>query len=96
MRKITKEAVNAFLQGYDYSNSNTKVLASGNTVSSTMTLFGNLIAIKNADYISITNAGYFTATTKERLNGIPGVSISQSKGVWYLNGKEWDGEWIMI
>lgn len=46
--------------------------------------------------LEITNAGWATNTTKERLNGIPGVSISQRKGIWYLNGKEWGGKFIKI
>lgn len=33
------------------------------------------------------NAGYQTATTKARLNVLPGVRISQKGGTWYNNGK---------
>lgn len=61
-------------------------------------LFGNVIAVKdrkNGD-VWITNAGWNTVTTKERLNGIDGVSINQVKGIWYLNGKQWGGEWTKV
>lgn len=62
-----------------------------------MTLHGNLIARRGANgMIQVSNAGWFSNTTKERLNGIPGVSVCQRKGVWYLNGKEWNGEWVTV
>lgn len=41
-------------------------------------------------------AGYATVTTKERLNALEGVGIQQKKGKWYLNGVEWNGEWIKV
>lgn len=44
----------------------------------------------------VTNAGWPTNTTKERLNGLPGVHIQQIKGKWYLDGKEWDGKLIDV
>lgn len=44
--------------------------------------------------VEITDAGWATTTTtKERLNGLPWVSISQKKGVWYLNGKPLTSEY---
>lgn len=64
-----------------------------------MSLFGNRIAYRYNDperTLSITNAGWFSNTTKERLNGIPGVSINQKKGEWYLNGNQWDGKLIDV
>lgn len=90
MRKITEDAVNAFMSGNKFSRSNTKV------IHFTLYLHGNLIAKKDGVGLKITNAGWFTATTKERLNGLPNVNIVQRKGVWYLNGKEWDGSWIYV
>jgi hypothetical protein len=53
----------------------------------------NTIAIKDriTNKISITNCGWFTPTTKERLNALPNVNIVQKNFVWYLNGQEWDG-----
>ena len=46
--------------------------------------------------LQITTAGWNTVTTRERLNGLPNVSVIQRKGKLYLNGKEWDGEWIEV
>ena len=46
--------------------------------------------------LSITNCGWETATTKERLNALPNVRIQQKKGIWYLNDVEWDGKLIDV
>lgn len=62
-------------------------------------LFGNRIAYRYNDperTLSITNCGWNTATTKERLNALQNVSIQQLRGEWYLNGKKWDGELIDV
>lgn len=96
MRKITKDAINAFNQNTSFKADNTEVIANGAIVS--LHLFGNLIAEKNTDKgtLKITNAGWETNTTKERLNGLPNVSIGQQKGKWFLNGNLWDGKWIEV
>lgn len=44
----------------------------------------------------IRNAGWWTNTTKERLNGLSNVQISQRNYRWYLNGQIWDGNWIAV
>lgn len=96
MRKITKDAIEAFLNGDSFSRSNTKVeIELDKEV--VLSLFTHPIATKlpNGE-ILVTNAGYPTVTTKERLNGIPGVSIQQRKGQWFLNGSPWDGAWIHV
>lgn len=46
--------------------------------------------------VFITNAGWQSNVTKERLNGLHNVSICQKKGVWYLNGQQWDGKLIKV
>lgn len=96
MRKITSDAKKCFEAGRDYNGGNTKVLRGG------LFLFGNKIAEYaslfndgNRD-INITNCGYFTATTKERLNALEGVHIVQKAGEWFLNGTKWDGNWITV
>jgi len=97
MIKITQNAVNAFIQGQNFKSSNTEVKVLPNVT--VMSLHGNEIDYKYNDpenIISITNAGWESNTTKERLNGIPGLSISQRKGVWYLNGNVWEGSLIDI
>lgn len=93
-RKITTEAINAFMSGHKYKSGNTQVIIENNV--SKLYLFSHLIAKLDNNTISITNADYFTNTTKERLNALPGVCISQKKGKWYLNGVYWDGQWTTI
>ena len=46
--------------------------------------------------IQSTNCGWFSNTTKERLNGLPNVNIYQKNFEWFLNGKKWDGNLIDI
>lgn len=45
----------------------------------------------NASVVACFLRGFFTNTTKERLNALPGVNIVQKLGKWYLNGVLWDG-----
>ena len=93
-RQITENAVRAFLLGDNFNQSNTTVQADCTGVR--MYLFGNLIANRVGNRLQITTAGWNTTTTRERLNGLPNVSVTQHKGQLYLNGKEWDGELITI
>jgi len=97
MRSITVEAVKHFNSASSFKKGNTQVKVLPNVT--VLILFGNEIAYKYNDpqnTLSITTAGYKTNTTKERLNGLSNVSINQSKGIWYLNGVEWNGELIDI
>lgn len=96
MRKITILAKLAFENNENFNQSNTIVKVCDNYTR--LLLFNNEIACKNriTNEIFITNCGYFTNTTKERLNGLQGVNINQKKFVWYLNGKEWNGELTKI
>ena len=94
MRKITKEAVDAFLNGINFSKDNTCVIHTHKY--SFLYLHGNCIARQDSFDLMINHQGYLTKTTKERLNGIPGVHIQQKKGIWYLNGKEMLDGWNKI
>ena len=97
MRKITKESTEAFMNAKPFNKANMVVEVLPNVT--VLKLYGNAIAYRYNDpkkTLSITNCGWESNTTKERLNAIPGVSIQQSNFVWYLNGKEWDGELIDI
>ena len=97
MRKITEESVNAFMNARKFKKANMEVEVLSNVT--ILKLHGNPIAYRYNDpsrTLSITNAGWETTTTKERLNAIDGVSIYQKNWVWYLNGKEWDGKLIDI
>lgn len=95
MRQITKDAIKAFMRRETFSRDNTQVAI--HPTDTQLLLHGHLIAtIDLMGNIKITNAGWATNTTKERLNGIPGVSIHQKNFKWYLNGKEWNGEWTTV
>lgn len=96
MKNITLEACRSFEAFKPFKKSNTEVLIDQNG-SAKMYLFGNLIAVNDTEKgLRITNAGWQSNTTKERLNSLKNVGISQKKGVWYLNGNQWDGSWIEI
>lgn len=97
MRKITEESTKAFLNAEPFKKANMEVKVEPNVT--ILLLHGNAIAYKYNDpkqTLSITNCGWESNTTKERLNALPNVSIQQSNFVWYLNGKEWDGKLIDI
>ena len=97
MRKITQESIQAFNNCKPFNKQNMQVQVLPNVT--ILKLHNNPIAYRYNDpkqTLSITNAGWQTNTTKERLNGLEGVRINQSKGIWYLNGKEWNGELIEI
>lgn len=94
-------AIQAFIEG--------KVKKVRNVIStgSQLTYHGNLIAEWRSDGLYISNGGYTTysrggeeipgsATTKGYLNQLPKVRVNQSKCKWYLNGIEWDGEFIKV
>ena len=95
MRKITKEAVSKFLSKETFRKSNMSVEESYGVYK--LKLHGNTIAtIDELGVLSVSNAGWASNTTKERLNGIPGVRVHQKNWNWYLNGQEWDGGWKRI
>lgn len=96
MKKITMQAAAVLMAPAisgemmpKFTGSNTKVYGGA------MYLHGNQIAV-NDGALYITAAGWFTNTTKERLNGLPGVHINQKAGEWYLNGENWDGSWAKV
>ncbi len=89
-RKITQESVQKFLDGVPFKKSNMEVSREGTIYY--LKLHGNKIAALESDgKMWISNAGWRSNTTKERLNGLPGVSIRQKNWEWYLNGVQWDG-----
>ena len=97
MKKITKECVNAFLNAEKFQKSNMIIEVLPNVT--IMKLHGNSIAYLYNDpnrTLSITNCGWFSNTTKERLNALPNVRIYQKNWEWYLNGNKWDGKLIDI
>lgn len=90
MRKTTETIIRAF------ENHCVKSLGNSYTDGIALYLHHNKIAEWRNNELWITNAGWSTNTTKERLNGLPGVSIRQKDFTWYLNGKAWLGEWIKV
>jgi hypothetical protein len=97
MKKITRDSVDAVMNARPFRKDNTEVTVLDNVT--VLKLFGNEIAYRYNDperTLSITNAGWFSNTTKERLNGIPNVRIHQKNFNWYLNDKEWDGRLIDV
>ena len=96
MRKITRESIDAFNSNETFSKANTTVTVSDTTT--VLLLHGNSIAYKDiaTGKVEITNCGWDTTTTKERLNGLDEVEIRQRQGQWYLNGDLWDGNLIQI
>lgn len=95
MSKITEDACLAFNQFRRFRRGNTRVLVEGDTAY--MFLHGHIIAKRdNARNIRISNAGYATAVTKARLNGLAGVNIHSIGGDWYLNGDPWNGGFISV
>jgi hypothetical protein len=91
MRKVTEKAVNAFTRGRRFTSKNTSVVVDDRGGVS-LCLFGNVIATRDErPQVSITTAGWPTTTTKERLNGLPGVRVHTTRGQLYLNEEPWDG-----
>ena len=98
MRKITEQSVNAFLNKGTLNKQNMNVFYDRYDQTSRMLLHNNCIATYDYDNnrLSISNCGWFSNTTKERLNALPNVNIYQKNYKWFLNGKEWDGNKIDI
>ena len=104
MRQITKLAVEALILGKTFKRDNTRVTRThmitpkgGSYVHTELILHGSLIATySKQNGLCITNAGYKTITTKERLSGLPNVHLYQKNFVWYLNGEPWNGEWVKV
>ena len=94
-RKITIESVDKFLSKETFRKSNMSVDEVNGVYR--LKLHGNTIAtIDQFNMLSISNAGWQSNTTKERLNGLPHVHVKQKNWQWYLNGVEWNGEWTRV
>ena len=105
MRQITKLAVEKFFNGDNFSKTNTKVWSGyecSTKLVSRLFLHDNEIAtrIEGRDTILIDNCGWFSNTTKERLNGLLDYlgleGIYQKNFKWYLMGKKWNGNEVRI
>lgn len=95
MRKITRDAHYAFFNRQNFKRDNTEV-RQHDEVSASLYLHGHEIAWMNADGIFINHCGYTTATTKERLNGLCGITIRQHNFQWFVDGVGWNGGTLRI
>ena len=98
MRKITEESTNAFYNKGTLKKQNMDVFFDRYDYKSRMLLHNNCIATYDhkENILTINNCGWFSNTTKERLNALKGVNIHQKNFLWFLNGKEWSGNNINI
>jgi len=90
MRQITRDIVQAF------ESRNSLRIDNSRTDGQSLWLFNNQIAEWRWDGLWISNAGWKSKTTKERLNGLSGVNIYQLRGIWFLNDRIWDGGWVNV
>jgi hypothetical protein len=92
MRKITKQAIAAFTNGKNFKDGNTEVEAqdTGTTflfyVNKKLNLRNAIAAHSPVDGLSINLCGWNTNTTRDRLNGLPGVRVNTKQGQAFLNG----------
>jgi len=105
MRKITQLAVKKFLNHENFRMGNMHIWSGyecSTTPVSRMSLHGNEIATKigHSESVLIDTCGWFSVTTKERLNGLLDTlglpKIQQKNFKWYLMGKEWNGREVRI
>ena len=85
MKKITQQAVNAFNQSNNFKSGATEVhtrIGGTELVLHSHTIARNI----DGEGLSINLCGWNTNTTRERLNGLPGVNLRTCKGIPHLNG----------
>ena len=112
MRKISRLAARAFIEGRSFTKDNTSVriehrAREDNHPNRRLYLHGNLIAeYANAKGLRITLAGWPTPTTRERLNTLL-TETGKREGVWQHNHDQYYGthddnrvisstEWITV
>jgi len=99
MRKITKQAVQAFINAQPIKLDNTEVeIDRDGRV--WMLLYGNPIAVCDREGVRISTSGWETRTTKERLNGLLDhfgkPRVHAQKGKLMQDGQPWTGMWKAI
>ena len=123
MRKITRLAARAFIEGRSFNRDNTSVVIAqtGYGDVKRLLLHGNIIAIQDLfsntrdpskslmrtkGNLQISLAGWPTATTRERLNGLL-TEMGKREGIWQRNHEQYYGthednrvisssEWITV
>jgi hypothetical protein len=98
MRKITRQAFNAFMRGDHFKLDNTEVYCeAGGTM--VMLLHGLPVAKREGSALWVTTSGYDTLTTKERINPIlwvHGKRAYHTKRQLMVNDQPWDGSWLRV
>ncbi len=59
-------------------------------------LFENKIAMYENNILKVSDGGFRSKTTQKILNKLPSVKVIQKNFIWYLNNKEWDGNFEII
>jgi hypothetical protein len=96
MRTVTQKVVKAWQMG------STKKVDNTRTDGSRIYLHGNCIAKRDENgSVYISDGGWNTLTTRERLNGILSTlgiqqRVYQKNHGLYFGGMEWDGGWMMV
>lgn len=95
MRVTTRKVVEALARRSGRKIGNTQ------TDGRSLWLWGNKIAQRDGDSLSITFAGWHTLTTRERLRGVltilaPHATLVCRGGRDFLNGHYWDGSWADV
>ena len=90
MRQITAKIVRAF------ENRQPLKIDNSRTDGTSLWLFGNKIAEWREGDVWVTNAGWDSRTTNERLNGLSGVHVRKQRGTLLLNERVWDGRWVNV
>ena len=99
-KKITMDSVHAFLAGKEFHRGNMAVNTNGDVTY--LRLHGNTIATRTKDgRVYIDSCGWFTNTTKERLNYLlkllnGNYQITQKNWLWYINSNQWNGDKILV
>jgi hypothetical protein len=94
MRKITQDAIKALYENKNFKRGNTEVRRG---IIPCLLLHGTIIAkLTLFEGLCISSGGWYTVTTKERLNGLDGVHIYQKDFTWYLNDRQWEGDWVSV
>lgn len=97
MRQVTNQVCKALYNRKEIKVGRNDVVVKDDGGVMVYKLFGKIIALFRPDgTLSISNAGFETVTTKERLNGILHTfninrHIWQQKHVWYISPEEGEG-----
>ena len=90
MKAISKKTAYALLNYNRTKSANTIVWQ--DSEGSHMSLFGNKIAWVTLDgSLWVTDCGWVTPTTRDRLSAVLGLPLSIKKRSWILDGQPWDG-----